>query len=471
MAYTQNNVRILDKKEFQTMANVPVASAAGITCVGPVTGDSRFTLWITSATVMYIYDHMDDGWTLIPSGALAGTFAVGTCGTRHPWSQTYTANGGSTTTITVSTATHALTGICVGATLEFLSGTAANIGLRRTVTDFSISGTTATITFDPAATSVANNDTFRMNTGRFFVLNAYTALAAGVWKSFDICSMTWSGNLTTTGLPAAWGTSGQGVTVYTTTDVFATGTATSGSATTLVNSAKSWTVDQWIGYQVRITAGTGRGQVRVITDSDATSLTFASGATIDSTSEYSIEGNEDRLYLMGNGVVTMYAYSISGNSWSTISPVAARSSAPTTCMMANWVAITGNTAWDDESTIQAGKWIYSPRGGATSTMHRYNIPGNTWETLATNITDTFTTGSSMAEYQGKLYINQNANGKIMCFDVPRNFISGFATDHYTQSTAVIGDKMWVKTLDSTGSVAWLYYIGNTSNTVRRVMVY
>lgn len=43
------------------------------------------------------------------------------------------------------------------------------------------------------------------------------------------------------------------------------GTADSGSSVGAVNDAtKSWTVDQWVGYFVRIVAGTGAGQVREI---------------------------------------------------------------------------------------------------------------------------------------------------------------------------------------------------------------
>jgi hypothetical protein len=471
MSYSQTNIPILDRKEAQTMVPVPVASAAGITMIAPDCGCGRYSLWVTSATAMYLYDHNNDGWSLIPSGALAGTFAAGTTGVYHPWSANYTANGGSTSTITVSTATHALTGICVGATIEFLTGTAANVGLRRTVTDFSISGTTATITFTPVATAVVNTDTFKMSTGRFFVLNAYTALAAGVWKSFDICSMTWSGNLGTTTLPAAWATDGNAVLAYQIEDVFATGKATSGSSTTLVNNAKAWTVDQWIGYQLRITAGTGQGQTKVIADSDATSVTIASGATLDDTSYYSIEGNQDKIFLLGNGAVTMYAYTISADTWAVVSPVAARVGAPTTAMLAEWVGKTGDTAWGTENTIQDGKWIYSPRGAATATMTRYNIPGNTWETLTTGMTDTLTTGSSMTRYKEDIFFMQNATGRIWRFNIPGNYVDGYPTEAYTQSTAAVGIKMWIKLLNSSADVVWLYYILNTSAVMRRIMVY
>lgn len=54
----------------------------------------------------------------------------------------------------------------------------------------------------------------------------------------------------------------------------ASGTVTAVSATTLTDSTKSWTINQWAGYQVRIKYGTGVGQVRRILHNDATSLTF-----------------------------------------------------------------------------------------------------------------------------------------------------------------------------------------------------
>ena len=44
--------------------------------------------------------------------------------------------------------------------------------------------------------------------------------------------------------------------------------------------------------EVRITGGTGMGQVRVITDNDADSLMFATGTDLDDTSTFVIAGDE-----------------------------------------------------------------------------------------------------------------------------------------------------------------------------------
>jgi hypothetical protein len=70
-----------------------------------------------------------------------------------------------------------------------------------------------------------------------------------------------------------------------------TGTATSGTVTTLVDSAKLWGVNDWVGYKVKIVDGTGTGSALIpILSNDATSITVSSWpvSTPDATSEYEI---------------------------------------------------------------------------------------------------------------------------------------------------------------------------------------
>lgn len=56
------------------------------------------------------------------------------------------------------------------------------------------------------------------------------------------------------------------------------GTATGGSTTTLVDSSKNWTVNQWAGARLRIIGGTGRNVVAAgfvtITSNTETTLTY-----------------------------------------------------------------------------------------------------------------------------------------------------------------------------------------------------
>lgn len=66
--------------------------------------------------------------------------------------------------------------------------------------------------------------------------------------------------------------------------------ATGGGADTLADTAQTWTPDEHIGRAVIIISGTGAGQIRTITDNDATSLTVDENWSTnpDSTSHYVI---------------------------------------------------------------------------------------------------------------------------------------------------------------------------------------
>jgi len=478
MSETQNNVALLHRKEWQTMTPAPVNSGIGTSVVFSKNGANNVAMYLSSGTVHYLYHHDEDGYIQIPSGAFGGTWVAGACGVYHPWSKTITATGGSTTTITVSAASFNLNGFCRGATLEFLSGTAANIGTRTTVTEIlnNAGKDTITLTLADSVTSVANNDTFRMNTGSFWVMSSGT-LAAKCFQQFDVATLTWTDKAYAVGTSGGTNaTDARLVVPYTRIDVFATGTATSGSATTLVNSAKNWKVDQWINYQVRITAGTGKGQVRVITDSDATSLTFAAGATIDNTSQYSIEGDENAIYYLGNGAVTLFKYSISANTWSTVSVTAARAAAPAAGMTADWVGITGDTGWANENDCLDGRYIYSMRP-TSGILDRYDISSRAWlPTTGVNYLPVLTLANGSGSFWDGRFIYYAVQGtasvpvRIYKYNIRGNYIEPFADDWYLGGVAVAGNRVWVKDLSTAGTIKWLYYVSGTSNIVRRIMI-
>lgn len=188
---------------------------------------------------------------------------------------------------------------------------------------------------------MTSGDTFIVTSGRYYVLNAYASVAAGVFKSFDMITNTWT-SLTTTNLPAAWGTDGRMV-QHSDFAAVATGTATGGSTSTLVNSGKTWTTNQWTNFTVRITAGTGIGQTRNIASNTGTTLTTATVFTTapDATSVYAIEGDADKIYILGNNAVTMYRYSISANTITVMAPTTARGAAPVAGMSADLIMSTG----------------------------------------------------------------------------------------------------------------------------------
>jgi hypothetical protein len=178
---------------------------------------------------------------------------------------------------------------------------------------------------------------------------------------------------------------------------------------------------------------------------------------------------------MGNAAVTMYRYSISANTFTTLTPTAARAAAPGVGMGANWVARTGDPLWANSSTLEDGRYIYSFRGAATADLHRYDIALNTWQTITYIRTgETFTTGSSFDVDGGRIYGMVANSGRFLYYDIVANELIPFSIDFYGQSTAVIGDKMFTVTYDDgTGgdTIDWVYYLGNSTTALRRIMIY
>jgi len=473
MALTNKNIALVHRKEWQMMTPCPVATAAGSFTIIDSKEVDNLLLFISSATVQYLYHHDEDAWVLIPSLALAGTFGAGACGSKRQWSNTLTANGGSTTTVRTATA---ISGLAKGKNIKFLTG--ANAGLVTQITGvIIIPGGTNTLQFDALPSAVVNTDTFVIDTGLFLIMNAGT-IAAGIYKSFDPLTGVVT-SLGTSGLPATWGTEGRLISTSS-SDIFATGTATSATSTTLVNSAKTWTDSKWINYQVRITAGTGIGQIRTITANTGTTLTVAAWTvTPDATSEYSIEGNDDFVYLLGNNAVTMYRYSFTSNTWTTMAPTVARSAAMVAGGGANWVQSTGDTNFDDENTGFAGRYIFSFRGGAGAVLDRFDIAGGAagagaWAVITyLSAGETFTTGSSYAAWTRYILIRKDATNRFFKYSVRGNYMEPLSTNLYPDGAALLGDKLWVKNYVESGVVkaTWLYSLANTGTVLHRLLLF
>lgn len=100
------------------------------------------------------------------------------------------------------------------------------------------------------------------------------------------------------------GQSGSGYTCGTSTG--ASGTATGAqTSTTLQDTSQTWIPDQWKGYFVSITSGTGSGQTRTVASNTADTLTVSSAWTItpDPTSKYSLSFGCLVLYVRNVGSI------------------------------------------------------------------------------------------------------------------------------------------------------------------------
>lgn len=475
MPTTNGNRKILDLKRWEFCAPAPVASAAG-SMIASSRHFRQQQLFIRSATEAFIYNPSEDGWVQIPTTGLTPALAAGAACVAGAWSTgstvgaaSLTATAGTTSTITTNQTLardlrgykiHILSGPNNGAVLDIVSNTI---------------GTNAVITVATQASAFSASTVYRLLTPRWYAVTAGT-MASGSFRVYDYATNTWT-TLSQTGLPASLGTDGKLIATPSIVDgafkSFATGTATSATGTTIVQTGKTWTASQWINSQVRITAGTGAGQIRTITANTADTLTVATWTTTpDATSQYAIEGNDNFLYYLGNNAVTMYRYDITANTWSTLSPTAARAAAPQAGMSAHWVHSVGETDWSNESAIMNGRYIYSFRGGATADLHRYDIAANTWATITyAPSTETFTTGTKYSLHNGTLYIQKEATGRWLAFDIARSEMFPWGTMLYTQGAAIVGDTAFdVIYEDGATDIFYVYMLLNTSTVLLRQMV-
>ena len=473
MATTNGNRKILDLKRWEFCTPTPVASAAGSFIISSKHHNQQ-QLFIQSATVHYLYNPQEDGWVQIPSGALAGTFGAGACGTATSVGPSGTCTNVSGSTVAIQT-NLTLARDLRGYKIHITGGSGA--GQVGTITSNTI-GANAIISVSTLSTAVDNTSTYRLLTPRFYVICAGT-LAANIFKYYDYALNTWTA-VTQTNLPATISTDSKLISTpsFLGSDFvsFATGTATAGASTTLTNNTKTWTTNQWSNYQVRITAGTGAGQVRTISSNTGTVLTVSSAWTINPStdSQYSIEGNDDFLYYMGSNAVTMMRYSISANTWTTLSPSSARAAAPGAGMSGHWIYGVTDSTWSNESDIKNGRYLYSFRGTAGAVLDRYDIALNTWVSSLSYApsTETFTTGTKY-NYDGNdcIYIQKDATGRWFKFSVPGQSVDGWTTMLYTQGAAIVGDTCFdVTYTDGATEIQYVYMLHNTSTVVLRQMV-
>jgi hypothetical protein len=478
MPTTNGNKKILDLKRWEFCTPAPAATAAGH-FISSSRHFKQRQLLVQGASSAFLYLPEEDGFVVLASPALAGTFGAGAAGVAGAWS-TGTTVGAASLTATAGTTSSITTNQTLavdlrGYSVHILAG--PNAGETKVIASNTI-GTNAVITFTAASASAFSASTvYRLCTPVWYVLNAGT-IAANIFKKYDYATNTWTA-LQQTGLPATISTDSKLVSTpsWIGNDyvVFATGTATAGTANTISNSAKNWTTNQWTNYQIRIVNGTGAGQIRTIASNTATAITVSTNwaTNPDASSVYSIEGNDDYLYYMGSNAVTLYRYSISANTWTTLTPTAARGAAPGAGMSGQWIWEVSATEWNVENSILNGKYIYSFRGAAGTGLDRYDITANTWENISTYTpgSETFTTGTKHVYSGDFIYSQKDATGRWLRFSVPKREQEGFSTMTYTQGGAVVGDTCFdVIYTDGTTKITYIYMILNTSTVNLRMMV-
>lgn len=162
---------------------------------------------------------------------------------------------------------------------------------------------------------------FRIFSGKITLVSSAAATPFYTIQDYDIESDTWYIKTSCSALLSAAGTDGTIERTAENASIWDLGVASGGTTTTLVDSSKSWTVNQFAGYYLRIYSGTAEGQLRQILSNTANTLTWSSSGTApDSTSRYFIDGfDSGTLSSATSTVLTDSTKSWDSNRWKNLS--------------------------------------------------------------------------------------------------------------------------------------------------------
>jgi hypothetical protein len=470
MPTTNGNKPLLDLMRWEICAPLPSGSTSGTTFAK--VDDIHNTVWYNvSAGNNFLYSPDSDGYARCePMGNVS--FGAGSCAEGHMVgpSGTCPSNGTSTTIVTANSLRRSLSGYKIHIT----GGPAA--GDVRTIDTNSTTGTNCSVTVTSAfSASPTTATTYRLLTPRIYSLTG-SSTASTSFRVFDLATNTVS-TLANNPISGFSECNLRATHAFRYNDFvsFATGTATSATANTLSNSAKAWTTNQWTNQQVRITGGTGAGQIRTISSNTGTQLTVSANWTItpDATSTYSIEGNDDHIYVCTTAATGLYRYSISGNTWSAaLTSRAAGAGAGSNIL---WPFECTNSDWTNENSIRNGRYLLSPRGASTANIDIYDIALNTWENSVQYVGmsgETFTTGTNWVYDRNHAYVLQDGSGRMGRIHIPDRYAEGWGTSPVTTTSSVVGNKLFIATYrDGATRINWVYSNpGSTSSLLRKMNI-
>lgn len=287
------------------------------------------------------------------------------------------------------------------------------------------------------------------------------------------------------------------------------GHASSGSATTLVDSSKSWITNQWAGYKLRIEAGTGytTNGIITITSNTATTLTYPSaGFTPDATTHYEIH---DSWGLITTGGTTTPVTEASTKNWTVNQWAGKRFRISGGTALGQEGAVTSNTAtaitsaaltltdatstyailgvpargagfelvhvWGTSDATIKGKYILSPRGSLSNTADLFDVTTSRWTYgyFFSPQAELPTTGSYYA-YDGvdTIYFTKTATGvnpRIFAYNIVTNSISGGGQISDTDLAATIGNRMEV--VQTVDGLKYMYWLQNTGTKMFRALMW
>lgn len=497
----------IDRQMWVQVAPAPNAHAAGGSLCSDLRNDysrNPFIYQLVSNTVLNRYNIFKKAWNFVQSPALAGTFGAGagcvfapSCGLMG----SIGAGCSKTKIVTTTTITAVGTNMFAnrgGGTYGYkvrIKGSAAGSS-GKTEERWIIAntlGTTPTLYLDTALSfTPASGDTYEIIAGRVFMLGAGIT-ASGSWKSFEVAANALA-TLSNTNLPATIATDfsavaldeqyvpydrkpGEGFIVgegtYDASNLKNCLVATAIAAGTITGQSSAGDAgvlaNEYRNFQIRIVEDTVNvtavGQRRIIASHTAGAspvYTLGSNWTVtpSANAKFVIE-YPNLILLRSSGTAVVYTYNYSGatvnNGTNSISNDAWH---VTYFGNAGAVMAAGCTTFPsfgiepDTDNQARHSYIYSFRGGATSTLDLLDIAGSITGTWTSGITYdgavTLTTGScgkyAPAADEGRFgYLTSytaSAINQFFRFDVKNRVLAPETpTDWVQVGTAAVGDRI------------------------------
>lgn len=264
----------------------------------------------------------------------------------------------------------------------------------------------------------------------------------------------------------------------------ATGWVSSATATTLVDSTKSWDNNQWQACRVRIVAGTGLGNEAAITSNTATTLTVGSWgvATPDATSKYEIMdtygiATSGALNTINDTAKKWVTNQFAGKRVKILAGTGFGTEATITSNTATQITASGIGTPDSTSvyvifepavrgvgaekfdwlfglsdTTKKGRQILQLWGGnaTMAVLDIYDIPSNTWNNnIMMNPSAWSLSSGSMYAYDGAdgYYGTVATTGRVFRLDIPTMTVDAAGITPYAHGTALARSGMQVLTTD------------------------
>ena len=401
MAVTNNNLRMIDRPLWEQCTSAAGNSAAG-SCM--VDDGERFIYYLLTANSFWAYDSWADTWQQLAS-APGGTVAAGTC-------MRFVREMGSQ-----------VNGVVYGSVYAFIASGTALVFYRYDV------GTNAW----SAALSTTGIPSNFSTDGRLTCIEpALNAYQGGYHSVAALCPVTASAT-------AAAGA----------TSISVSALPLGLPAASVLNFG-TYLAPRWAVLSAAAPAA-------------STSLTVApllSSVDAAATAYWYAD-----MFLFGNASATFYRYNIAGNSWYTTS---ANPSNPTLAAVPGTAGAGTIAAWlPGSGEANALDRVILFRGTATSTAYEYSLTGNSWSTLTYYpFTDTFSSGTSsavrsVAGRNAKLLLGKDTTGRFFQLDREAKRMTPVATQSLIASgAAVVGDKSAM--LLSPDGIEFLYVIPSTS---------